>query len=202
MPETPTEVETVAEVTENDPAEVSETMQAEEETENLGDAGKSALHKERDARRKAESARKSAESRAAVAQKALDALTAKVREFEDRDKTESEKQQEALAAAKTAAADAAAERDKASKELLRYRIGMSIEDFPASLIPRLQGETEEEIAEDAKRLMEDLGANKKQIRKAPTTSPGLKSGASTPGDHPADAKERAAHALRSFRKGT
>jgi hypothetical protein len=201
MPETATEVETAAEAAENEPVEAAVAESTEEETESLGDAGKTVLHKEREARRKAESARKAAESRAAAAQKAADALAAKVKEFEDRDKSESEKQQEAIAAAKKAAAELAAERDKAATELLRYRVGMSIEDFPPSLIQRLQGETEEEMAEDAKRLMDDLGANKKTIRKAPTTSPGLKSGASAPGDHPADGKERAAQALREYRRG-
>lgn len=200
MPEA--EIDTTAEEVHEPEAVVA----AEEDpTEPEGKGSKAAvlanLAKERDARQAAEAARKQAEAARKDADKKLADLAAKVKAYEDRDKSESEKQQEAIEAAKTAAAEAASARDKAEKELLRYRIGMKTEGFPASLIPRLQGDTEEEIAEDAKRLLEDLGASNKPIRKAPTASPGLKSGASAPGEHPADGKERAAQALREFRRG-
>lgn len=185
------------------PAHVEERPAANEEPEGKG--GKAAvladLAKERDARQTADNARKAAEAKIAEAEKTISELATKVKGFEDRNKSESEKLQEAIDAAKTAASDAASERDAARKELLRYRIGMATEGFPASLIPRLQGDTEEEIADDAMRLMEQL-APAIPKRKPPTTAPGLKSGASAPGDHGGDKKQRAAQALRNLQRGS
>lgn len=88
------------------------------------------------------------------ANKEAETLRLKLKEFEDRDKTEAQK----LAEAKTAAEREAA---TAKQELMRYRVAAT-KKLPAELADRLKGATEEEMAEDADRLLEVFGAQQRQ----------------------------------------
>jgi hypothetical protein len=193
MPETNAEIETpeVIEEPQQEPAPVED-----EEPEDLGDAGKSALHKEREARRKAESAHKKAEAKVAEAQKKLDDLAAKVKAFEDEKKTDGQKKDERIEELQQQLNARIAELAETQSASLKNEVAAA-KGVPAS---RLVGETREELEASADELIAWRDANAPK-RKPPTTAPGLKSGASAPGDHPSDAKERAAAALRNYRRG-
>lgn len=114
----------------------------------LGDPGKKALAAERDRAKKAE--KEAAE------------LRAKVKEFEDRDKSESEKAAERLAKAETAAAEASA-------KLLRLEVASEKGLTPAQA-KRLQGATREELEADADELLASFPAATGQP-KAPVPDP-------------------------------
>lgn len=114
----------------------------------LGDAGKRALAANRKAAREAE-------RRAAETQKQLDAALAQLKEFEDANKSEAERQSEAFEAAKAEAASEKARADGAVLELMRYQVGVE-KGVKPGLIDRLQGATREEIEADADRLLADL----------------------------------------------
>lgn len=79
------------------------------------------------------------------ANKEAETLRLKLKEYEDRDKTEQQKLEERAAAAEKAAA----EREAA---LLRYRVATA-KGLPAELVERLRGSTEEELAADADSLL-------------------------------------------------
>jgi len=136
---------TSSDVTEPDPA--TEPEHTDDVTAGLGEAGQKALAAER--KRAA-----AAEKQAKASQKQLAELSARLQEFEDRDKTEAQK----LAEAKTAAEREAA---TAKQELMRYRVAAT-KKLPAELADRLKGATEEEMAEDADRLLEVFGAQQRQ----------------------------------------
>lgn len=138
---------------------VVEPEGAKPETEPLGEQGIAALKSEREARKAAEKA-------------AADAL-AKVKEFEDRDKTESEKQAERLAeierenaelrSAKTRAEVAEAKSDPAKGIII-----------PAAL---LSGSTQEELEASADALIAFKGTQTQRLvipneGKSPTTTGG------------------------------
>lgn len=76
---------------------------------------------------------------------ARQALEVRLKEFEDRDKTELQRLEERAAAAEKAAAD----RESA---LLRYRVATA-KNLPADLVDRLKGDTEEELSADADALL-------------------------------------------------
>lgn len=116
----------------------------------VGDAGKRAIDAER---AKAREATKSA----AALKKANTELENRLKALEDRDKTEAQKLADGKAAAEKAAADSAAEVAKARTELLRMQVAAQ-HKLPAELAGRLQGETAEEMAEDAKALLKVVGA--------------------------------------------
>jgi hypothetical protein len=88
------------------------------------------------------------------ANKEAETLRLKLKEFEDRDKTEAQKLAEGKAEAEREAATA-------KQELMRYRVAAS-KKLPAELADRLKGATEEEMAEDADRLLEVFGTRKAQ----------------------------------------
>ncbi len=140
------EENTTSDVTE-EAGSATDTAQQEDVTANLSDAGKKALTEER-------KARAAAERQARSAQKQLDELGKRLQEFEDRDKTEAQKLAEGKAEAEREAATA-------KQELMRYRVAAS-KKLPAELADRLKGATEEEMAEDADRLLEVFGAQKAQ----------------------------------------
>ena len=101
--------------------------------EPLGEPGLAALKSERDARKAAEKA-------------AADAL-AKVKEYEDREKTEAQKQQEAL--------------EKAQRELAEVTIAKTRAEVAAAKgVPAelLSGSTQEELEASAERLINWRGA--------------------------------------------
>jgi hypothetical protein len=127
-----------------DAAKAADTTKDQTQTQgdpaDLGDAGKKALAAERDARKAAEKA-------------TTDAL-AKVKAFEDAQKTEAEKAAEALTAAQQTAAESAA-------KALRYEVAAE-KGIPLNAAMRLTGTTREELAADADVLKGLLG----------TTAPG------------------------------
>lgn len=104
--------------------------------EGLSDEVKAILAKERKAAREADKRAKSAEAR--------------IKEFEDKDKSESEKLAEKAALAEKDAADA-------RTELLRLKVGGK-KGLAPELAERLVGSTEEEMAADADRLLEAIKA--------------------------------------------
>lgn len=113
---------------------VSEGTQAQDvnaEGDALGDAGKKALEAER--------------RNARAAAKERDALAARLKEFEDRDKSESDKAVERAAAAEKRAADLEA-------HVARLEIAAEAGLTPAQA-KRLVGSTREELEADAKELL-------------------------------------------------
>jgi len=109
----------------------------------LGDAGKAALQREREARKAAEKAQK--------------ALEARVKEFEDAQKTEAERNAERI---KKLEEDAA----KALRYEAADKAGLAL-----SLAPRLNGTTLDELVADAEQLKQLMGANAPAAPATPTT---------------------------------
>lgn len=122
----------------------------------LGDAGQKALREER--------------SKARTAARERDALAARLKEFEDRDKTEVQKLSESYTAAEKRAADA-------ETALARYRVAVA-KKLPAELVDRLRGSTEEELAADADSLLQLVGATASRTD--------FDGGARTPAGQPTD----------------
>ena len=105
--------------------------------EPLGEGGLKALHAERDARA-------AAEKRAADLQAQIDAIEASKM-------SDLEKAQKLAADAEAKVAELAAE--VAARDLLITKQSIGVElGLPAELVARMQGETEEELREDAKKL--------------------------------------------------
>ncbi|MFE5332556.1 hypothetical protein ACFRCG_39880 [Embleya sp. NPDC056575] len=151
--------------TAQDPA--TGTTQPARETfpDGLGDAGKRALTEEREARREAERT-------ATERQKQLDAATAELQQFRDRDKTEAERLAERAATAEATAATA-------QSRLMKYEVAAE-KRLPPTLAARLQGSTREELAADADALLADLG--KQQQAMAPSFDGGVRTTAAAPAD--------------------
>lgn len=101
------------------------------------DAVKNALEAERKAAREAK--------------KAADEALAKVKEYEDRDKSEQQKKEEAAAAAEKRAAES-------ELKALRFEVAAA-KSIPLSQAHRLQGATKEELEADADAFLKDLKAN-------------------------------------------
>lgn len=197
MPEavttTPTEPETAPTPAAAQPASAAVESKPEPDeaiSDAVGDAGKDAIRKEREARRDLE--KKLAESEKLHAD-----LTAKVRQFEDRDKSEHQKLADQVADLQKQVADKEAEVTKAQQQSLRSAVAAE-KGVP---VTGLTGTTEEELHASADELIawRDAAAAAKRPPKPPAPTSGLKSGASSTGDHPADPKERAAAALRQLR---
>ena len=132
----------------------------------LGDAGKKALEAERKARRDAETAKRD--------------LEAKIKEYEDRDKSDGEKLADKIAAAEKRANDAEA-------RALRLEIASAKGLTPAQA-KRLVGSTQEELEADADEILEAFPANggaKPPPSQKP--NPDLKGG-TDPSDEPVDVK--------------
>lgn len=108
-----------------------------QQDEPLGEGGIKALHAEREARKAAE--------------KAAAEATARIKEFEDRDKSELQKLTEAQAAAEQ-------QRDQATREALRWRIAARHQISDADAEVFLTGGDEETITRQAQRLAELRGA--------------------------------------------
>ena len=79
------------------------------------------------------------------ANKEAETLRLKLKEYEDRDKTDLQRLEERAAAAERAAAER-------ETQLLRYQVGAAA-GLPADLIDRLRGSTEEELVADAAALL-------------------------------------------------
>ena len=89
---------------------------------------------------------KAERERAAAADKELKKLAAELKKYQDRDKSEQEKLEEAKTTAEKEAAEAKA-------ELLRLRVAAK-KQLPPELAERLRGEDEKELEQDADRLLE------------------------------------------------
>jgi hypothetical protein len=98
------------------------------------------------------------------ANKEAETLRLKLKEFEDRDKTEAQKLAERAAAAEKQAAEAQA-------ELMRYRVAAD-KKLPAELAARLRGSTPEEMAADADELLSLLAAQRQ--RQTPSYDGGVR----------------------------
>lgn len=84
------------------------------------------------------------------ANKEAETLRLKLKEYEDRDKTDQQKLEERATAAERAAVDAAS-------QLARYQVAVE-KGLPAELAARLQGSTPEELAKDADNLLSIFGS--------------------------------------------
>ena len=120
--------------------------------DSLGDSGKKALAAERSARRAAEKA-------------AAEAL-ARVKEFEDKDKTELERLTEQIAQA-----DARAK--QAETEAMRLRVAAET-GLPSDLQEFLTGDSEDQLRERASKLLAATNAASEPRRPAPDPSQGAK----------------------------
>jgi hypothetical protein len=138
-------------------SEAPDTARSQPE-EGLGDAGKKALQEER--------------RKARAAERQLTELQQRLKEFEDRDKTEAQKLAEAKQAAEATAKDA-------TTKLLRYEVAAK-KKLPAEWAARLQGSTPEELEADADLLLEALGAQ--QQRNTPSYDGGVRKPAAAPTD--------------------
>lgn len=166
MPETETASTTPdqADETASEPTQES----ADRPEPKLGDAGKSALDAERKARAAAERASKDATRKLTEFEKRL-------KEYEDRDKSDEQKRLEAVESAKEAKAEAERERDTARRELIKHQAGIR-EGLPESMIARIQGDTDDEIAADAKQLAALFADRDKPRKPAPDPTLGKSSG--------------------------
>ena len=123
-------------------------LRVEPEQPELGDAGKKAIDAER--------------RNARAATKERDALAARLKEYEDRDKTEADKMADRLAAAEQRATAAETAR-------LRQQVALD-KGLPAELVGRLRGDTEAELEADADDLLAVFNVAKKR-------APGVPAGA-------------------------
>lgn len=160
----PEQKETPATGAETEPTETP-TNEPAPPTPDLGDAGKRAIQSERDAR-------KAAERRAADAE-------AKVQEFEDANKSETERLAGQAGREKKRADEADARAVSAEAKALRLQVALD-KQVPAELIDRLRGETKEELEADAEALMALVGSGD-----------GGKGGATPPGSFDGGARKPA-----------
>ncbi|MBF6213769.1 hypothetical protein IU487_22385 [Nocardia puris] len=157
-------------------------------TPDLGDAGKAAIRKEREARQQLEKQLKESKELG-------DALAAKVRQFEDRDKSETQKLTDQIAALQQQIAAKDAEVAKATLAAVKAEVAR-VKGVPAN---RLVGSTKEELEADADAYLTEVAQRDSKPRKPPAA--GLKSGASSSGETSANPREAAALALRRMRNG-
>lgn len=165
------ETESTTETTQPEPEEQQQEL-------DLGDAGKKAIDAEREAR-------KTAEKQAREAKKATEAALARVKEFEDRDKTETQKAAERIAELEKALADKDTVIASKDREAERAKIAAD-KGVPANLVT---GDTLEEMEASAEAALDWAGTGRKPIG-------ALRSGASA--SNSADPKEKAAQAIRSL----
>lgn len=104
-----------------------------------------------------------------AANKEAEKLRLRLKEFEDRDKTDQQKLEERATAAER-------ERDETRSNLLRMRVAVA-KQLPAELVDRLRGGTEEELTADADALLAlvanralapSFGGGPRQTAEAPT----------------------------------
>lgn len=152
-------------------------------TDDLGDAGKKALAEERKARRDLERQLKEAGT-------SNTSLQQRLKEFEDRDKTEIDKANEAVKTVATERDTFKSEAEKLKTALQRQKI-CATKGLDPDLWDRVIGDTEEEITADVERLVEKFAP-------APRRSGALRSGASA--HEGGNEKQRAAQALRGVRR--
>lgn len=106
------------------------------------------------------------------ANKEAETLRLKLKEFEDRDKTDAQKLAERAADAERSAAEA-------QSKLLKFEVAAE-KNIPATLAARLQGSTKDELAADADRLLADLKSH--QQATAPSFDGGVRETPPAPTD--------------------
>lgn len=168
--------------------EGKDTEQDADKGDGLGEGGQKALAAERDAR-------KAAEKQARDNQKVIDDLAAKVKGFEDRDKSETEKTADRIAELEKALADKDSELSKKDLAVLRTKIANR--EGKHVPVDALTGTTEEELIECADRLLE---WRKPTPGAPPIRQTGPRSGAGAPPDG-SNPKSKAAAAIRAMRAG-
>lgn len=156
----------------------------------LGDAGKLAIQREREAR-------KAAEAEAKESKKQAGEFAARLKDIEDRDKSETQKLADQVAELQKAMAAKEADLVKAQQAKLRIEVAKD-KGVPAS---SLTGTTQEELEASADEVLAWRDASKPIPPRKPATAAGMKSGASSTSDGPTDPKERAAAMLRALRNG-
>lgn len=184
------EAEKVPAATESEAAETTDAT-SEELSEELGEPGKAAIRKEREARQQLEKQLKEA-------QQLKDSLAAKVRDFEDRDKSETQKLADQVAALQQQLAAKDAEVAKATLAATKAEVAR-VKGVPAN---RLAGSTKEELEADADAYLTEVAQQRdasKPTRKPPVA--GLKSGATSSVETSANPREAAALAVRRMRNG-
>ena len=152
-----------------------------ESDETLGDAGKKALQEERDAR-------KALEKQLRDATKAREAAEGRVREFEDRDKSETEKLTGRIKELEQLYEESQRSLSAKDVDILRRDVARD-KGVPVSAVT---GTTKEEMEAAADALLEWRGSQ-------PKKPAGFQSGASAPNG--ASEKDRAAAAIRAMRRG-
>lgn len=150
----------------------------------LGEGGQKALAKEREARKAAEQAYKDS-------QKSIADLTAKVKELEDRDKSEAQKAADRIAELEKALADKDTALEAKEREATRAAVAAD-KGVPLKLVTGSTREEMEAAADDALKWRGDKTPNLRQQ--------GPRSGAGAPPDG-SSLKEKAAAAVRSMRAG-
>ncbi|MBB1153514.1 hypothetical protein [Amycolatopsis dendrobii] len=146
------------------------------DAEKLGDAGKRAL----DAMKRERNA----------ARKDRQQLLDKLKEYEDRDKSESQRLQEAADEAKTRAARAESNAAKLQMALDRAPEGASLAHIKA-VAKRISGETEEELEADCDELFGLFAPHQESIKKEPPGKPRERlSGGGDPDDEPEEMDPR------------
>lgn len=149
--------------------------------EALGEGGVKALKAEREARENAEKQLK-------AAAKAREALEAKVREFEDRDKSDIEKRDARIAELERLYEESQRSLTAKDVDILRRDVARD-KGVPVSAVT---GTTKEEMEAAADALLQWRGSQ-------PKKPAGFQSGASAPNS--ASEKEKAAAAIRAMRRG-
>lgn len=152
--------------------------------ESLGEGGQKALAKERDARKAAEQAYKES-------QKSIADLTAKVKEFEDRDKSEAQKTADRIAELEKALQDKDSALAAKDREAERAKVAAE-KGVPLKLVTGSTREEMEAAADDALKWRGDKSPNLRQQAH--------RSGAGAPPDG-SSIKEQAAAAVRAMRAG-
>jgi hypothetical protein len=132
----------------------------EDVTAGLSEGGRKALADER-------KARGAAERLAKASQRQVDDLTARLKSFEDRDKSDLDKLTERATAAERAAT-------AAQGQLLRHEVAAA-KKLPAGWAGRLRGDTREELEADAEALLTELGEQRQ--RSTPSYDGGVRTGA-------------------------
>lgn len=94
----------------------------------------------------------------------------KLAEIEEQQKTETERLQDKLTAE-------TAQREQLERQAMRYRVA-AVKGLPADLIDRLQGDTEEDLAADADKLLELVTPKQQETGTQPGPRPDLSQGSS------------------------
>jgi hypothetical protein len=131
-------------------ADESTTATAEEQTAPEGNDDPAAIAASAEKPDAVEKALRSERARAREAAKKAEAAEARLREIEDRDKSEKEK-------AETRAVEAEKKAQDAELRAVRMEVATD-KKLPASLARRLQGTTKEELEADADELLKDFEA--------------------------------------------